>query len=619
MAINPYTGRDETWPGDPAGFAAAPPAAMPPPPMPAPAPPIPGMGDQAMGMGQAAAPPPPDVLEAMQTIQQVDAVLGPSQSPGGGAGAPPPPGQPPPGMPAAPVAPPPLAGLMSGTTGQQRQAIRQQQVAGLEAGRALDSQETDLDRRAGDLKVGVATTDAAAQNLQALRVASEEDERQQTANLFAARQQEAQQASSRARDAWVNAKPTDWFDEVDEKGQPVLGQDGKPIQDDGKTLLTSLGIALAHMADELNRGRGIQSNIGQQAMGLVDRKIEQHRVREVQRIEQLHRKAQLAGQNVDQLGRDRAAALAQIEDKYAGIQKRLEAEARAQRAQMGLDAAGIERDQAVVARTRKTLEQEQRRLDALNGFTDRATALEIQQQRANRVGRGRGGAGGPADPKDPFAGMTAAQRYDREQKLVEREIPNLDGSPAGHAKTRQEAEKLRAGAGATNGFIDAMGRLQNWVKDNGTVALPLFETTERKERENIIQELTGYVSEMRKTGVLQDKEYTRYMGALSPGTWESKEGAISGLEKLKANAAGYYARQVRAQGVTGEKPAEQAPTQPETMPAQKPQGTAKWAPDDVQALQFIKANPNWPERAAAIDALKRKYGAAAVAGATGGI
>jgi hypothetical protein len=597
MAINPFTGLEED---DPAGFAGAPPMAMPAPPLPAAAPPLPGPNG-TMAPGAV-----PEVAGAQQVLAQVDAVLGPGGAGGGGAGAPAQPNAPAPGAPPDPVQQAPLAGLMQGGTGQQRQAIQGQQVNLLEQSRGMDQQEQELARQAGDVNVAAKTTDAAQANLQAINAQGVEDEKSQQDNLFASRQSEAQQASERARQAWLDAKPSEWFQETDAKGKGLVDAKGQPIQDDSKMLLTSLGIALAHMADELNRGRGIKSNIGQQAMSYVDNQVERHRQREVQKIDGLHRKAIAAGQDEQRLGVQRAAAMARIEDKYAGINKRLEAEARAQRAQMGMDAARIESDQAVLLRARKTLEAEQRALNTLNGFVDRATALEIQQQRASRAGRG-GGAGG-AKP------LTEYQQMMKDRWDAETVIPNLDGTDAGQAKTPAEAKKIREGQEAASSIIDVAERFKAFIDQEGTIQVPLFETTAIKRRDNMTGELAGFLTIARKTGVLNQGEWKRYQALLTPDKLQSNEGAKQVFDDLIARTREGYTRMIRSQGVVGEKPAGAAPTHPEALPATKPAGTAQWAPDDVQMLMYIQANPNWPGRAQAVDALKRKYGAGAASG-----
>lgn len=577
MAINPFTGLEED---DPTGFAGAPPASMP---APAPAPlPIPQTGDGTMAPGAV-----PEVQNAQQLLAQVDAVLAPGGAGGGGAGAPVPPGNPPAGQPAAPVQPPPLSGLMTGTTGQQRQKIQGQQVANLEAGRQLDQREAELTQRAGDVTAQVKTTDADQANLQAINAQGEEDERQQVDNLFATRQQEAQRASEQARQAWLDKKPSDWFQQTDAKGNPVFDAKGQAVQDDGKMLLTSLGIALAHMADELNRGRGIQSNIGQQAMNAIDRKVEQHRLGEVAKIENLHQKAIAAGQDEQRLGIQRAAALARVEDKYAGINKRLEAEARAQRAQMGMDAAGIERDQAVLLRARKTLESEQRALTALNGFVDRATALEIQQQRANRVGRGKGGKGGPTDPNDPYAGLTPNQRYLAERRDAESEILGLNGEVLGKARGGPKAAKELGDAQASALVLsDLSNRMKEWYQEHGTVEV--LNRAAVQEREGIIVDAAAALTVLKRTGVLNDSERKQYARVFDASAFSSAEEAGKALDQMVRRTNDNYMRQVGSQLKGGAEPMQQAVSQQPAANRVLPAGAEAITYRGVEGYRILK-------------------------------
>lgn len=574
--INPYTGQDDDAPmapgtayGAPPPYASAPPA-MPPPPM--------NLSDDAPMAPGTSGGAPPELAQAMQTLQQADTLMGP-----GAAG--PAAGGPAPGMMLpTPAMPPTLQG--------QQQALRQQQFGGLAQSQQLDTQQVGIDQQAAAARMGGAQIQAGYDADRARIDQQRQDEQQQTQAFHAKKQVEAQAASQAATEAWAKAKPADWFDK----------------QEAGTQLAVSLGIALAHIADQLNAGRGIQSNIGQQAVAVVNQKIEQYRAQEIATIEKQVKSTALG---VDQAARNKSMALAQIEDKYAGIQKSLELQAKSELSKMGMDSASVENAQVVIDRKRKTLEQEQRRLDALNGFVDREI---VASQKARKGGGGGKGTGSPTDPSDPYAGMNANQRDLAKRKDEALAIPNLDGSPAGKAKSAHEAEKIRAGQEATAGFVDNLNRLKGFIEREGTIQVPLFEQGARDERQQYITSLAGNLTIMNNTGVLNDGEYKRYNAMVAPKALVSNAKSAANLDNLAKAAEEAYARKVRSQGIVGETPAEQGPTTPATLPAAKPAGTSKFSPKDVQMMQWIqqtlKMSPTHSDALEAADYLKRKYGAA---------
>lgn len=523
---------------------------------------------------------PAELSQAQQVLQQADAVLGPSQT------SQPAPGAPQPG-------PPPLSGLMSGSPAQKRAGIQQQQVAGLEQMRSLDQQQGALDERAAAARSGLAATNYAAENLRSVNVDRQVDEREQQQNIYAGKLAQARKESDAAVTTWMNAKPTHWWKD----------------SSDGEQVARSFLIGLAYAADDLNAMRGApKQGIGQQAVQLVNQLIDRHHAEEVARIEKLHQEAVKKTNDVDRLTRERADAISRIEDKYAGIEKKLEAEARAQRAQLGLTQAAVDSDQVVVNHKQRALEAEQRRLDALNGFVDRETALEISSRRRAGAGGGKGGKYGPFDPDDPYAGMTVNQRDIAMRKDAALAIPNLDGSHAGKAKTPQEATKIRKGQEATASFIDNLHRMSDFIKREGTIAVPVFESGVRREREALTTALAGNLTIMNETGILQQGEYARYARVLQPGAFEKNASAATLLDQLAQKAAEDYARKVRSQGVVGEKPAEQGPTQPETMPAMRPQGTSRMAAQDIEAMQWARSHPGDPRATQILDRLRLQYG-----------
>jgi hypothetical protein len=569
--INPYTGLDEN---DPSGILGS---GMPRPPA----------TDQIvdtsapMPPGGAGAGMPPELAQAQQVLAQADAVLGPSQGMGPAAGAP---GAPPPPAPApmGSAAPAPTPAIPTTTAGQ-RQYLRQEQFAGLERGQQLDGREQELAQQQAGAKTGAAAINAGQANLSSVNQDREQEELQAAQNLFAGKLATARQASDQATQTWVNAKPEKWLPD-----DPTSGT----------RLATAFGIALAYGVDAMNQGQGVKSNLGQQAVQLVNEKIDQHRAEEMARIEQLKQRAVAAGQDVQKVEHQYALDTAKIEQRYAGIEKALEMRARSERASLGMEQARIDGDMVVVAQARRAEEAQARRLDAVNRFVNAETALEMRARR----GSGKGG------PKP----LTEYQQMMKDRHDEEVAIFNLDGSPAGNARTKQEAVKLRAAQESTAGFVDNIKRLQEFIDREGTVQVPLVESSARKELEGLMTSIAGNLTIMNQTGILVDSEYRRYKGIVSPSAWQSNEGAKATVAKLATQAEEYYARKVRSQGATTSTPGSQGPTQPETMPGMKPQGTSTWPPADVEMLQ--KARAGHPRAAEIIDALTRKYGAGAVDG-----
>lgn len=549
--INPYTGQDDQqdmgMPGLPPSYAASQAQPLPP--------------QQA----------PPELQEAMQALQIADQVLGPSQSQQ-------------PTTPGLPQMPAPAAT----PTGQQDQ-LRQQQFSGFNQARGLEAQQGQLDQQTAGIKQDLARDQAA---FDAERAAQEQLKQEETRALSAKYEQaqiQAKTASDHATQVWASAKPTEWLE-----------------QGSGTQLVTLLSMALAHGFDQLNASQGGRSNLGQQATAVVNQRIDQHRAQEIERIGGLKQQAQVAAGKVEQMSREKAAAIAQIEDKYAGIEKALELQARAQRSAMGMDEARINGDQVVIDRTKRALEAEQRRIDAVNGFVDRAMQMEISR----RKGTGKG-KGGPADPTDPYAGMTPGQRDNARRKDEELAIPNLDGTPAGKAKTRAEAAKIRKGQEATATFIDNALRMKEFIEREGTIQVPLVDSGARREREMLTTALAGNLTIMNETGILQPGEYNRYAAVIQPGALEKNAKAGELLGKFAKKAEEDYARKVRSQGVVGETPAEQPPTTPTKLPEARPPGTSKFSPEDIQMMQWIQRQPpNNPDAQEAANYLRMKYGAA---------
>lgn len=527
----------------------------------------------AMPPGAADTGAPPELATAQQVLAQADAVLGPSSMPGGGAGAAPAAPAPQAGI-APPVAPPPLAGLMTGSTAQKRTGIQQQQVAGLEAGRALDDQQGALDDRAAAVRGGVAATNAATENLRSVNVDRQQEERQAAQNLYNERLQRARAESDAAVQTWMNAKPTDWWDE---------DQDGQ--KDGGKQLWTSFLIALAHVADDLGRQRGRPSNVGQQAIALVNQTVDRHRAGELARIEKLHQAAVKKTGDIDRLSRERADALARIEDKYAGIEKSLEAQARAQRAELGLDQAGIEHDQVVINHKRRALEAEQRRLDALGQFVDKETALELQARRRTG-GRGRGG-GGAADPNDPYAGLTPYQRLQAERRDAESELLGLNGEVLGKARGGPKAAKeLGDAQAAALTMSDLSNRMKEWIDRNGTVEV--MDRGAVQERKGIIVDAAAALTVLKRTGVLNEGEKRTYEDMFAPGFFSSDDQAKSALDSMVRRTNDNYMRQVGSQLKGGAQPMQQAVSQQPAANRVLPAGAEPITYKGIEGYRMLK-------------------------------
>ena len=461
---------------------------------------------------------------------------------------------PPAAPPPAPTgAPPPLPTPES--TAQQGQTIREQQFAGVDAARSLDQQELAAAQgvQAAKSTQAQAQADADVAKQEAYQTALKE--KQQIDAKYGAIEAQRKQESDAAAQAYATAKPKDWFQEA-----PT-----------GQKFAVLLSMALAHFADALGSNRGQKSNLGQQALTSLTTSIDRKKAQEMGEIERKYKVAEAAA---DKATRARADAIQGWATKWAGVEKGLELQARSELSKAGVNVAKQEGNVALVTLQKRAADADAKRLEVINDDIARERQLEIsaaaQAARARRAGAGGG-----------VKGLTPTQQEAKERREKESEVFNLDGSPAGHAKNPREAEALRTAQSATSGYIDAIGRLKDLVEREGTI-IPPWKVSERKERANILQELTGYVSEMRKTGVLQDKEYSRYMGALEPGAFEKNADAIAGLDKLSKAASGFYTRKLQAQGAANTEIGGQIPTRPQELaPERAPKRTVPTGAEEV--------------------------------------
>lgn len=507
------------------------------------APPVvaaPNMGGAEQSYPGIAAPmsqTPPEIAQAAQALQQANQFLGsvnggmPAGPPGAVAGQPPPaaaapsPGIQLPQVSATPALP------TGGTSSQQDQAIRQAQIGNINAGAQTDAMEQANAVAKANGGVGVAQTLADTAQQQAANQRQQQVEREKVANMQAAKVAEAKKASDDAANAYAQAKPQDWFQDA-----PT-----------GQRIGVLLGIALGNIADQINHGRGIQSNIGSQALDLMHSQIAGFEAADKGRIEQLHKVAVERGANLAEANQVRAAALSQVDDKYAGINQGLLLQTKAKLAEMGVDAAKQDGIQMVLDLQKKAQESNAKRLDSVNTFVQHDMTLDatmaekaaaLAAQKARHAGGGTGPGGKP---------LTAAQQAKQDQQDSALTIMDLQGQPVGKARTVKEAQNVRTGQEAATGLIDTINDMRDFVKREGTVQVPLFEGSARKEKEAIVSRAGGYLTQMRKTGILSPGEYERYASIMTPAIFASPDNADRALDQLTKSTADAYNRAVGAQ------------------------------------------------------------------------